>query len=79
MAGTHRTRNRPRLEAPSHPVSKRPLMQSVTLRLAQPIAHALRRAAIERSLDYREPFTQQAIAETALNEWLLHNGHATSE
>jgi hypothetical protein len=51
--------------------------QSVTLRLSAPIARTLRHAAIQRSLDYKEPYTQQAIAEAALSAWLERNGYST--
>ncbi len=49
--------------------------QSVTLRLPLPLVQSLRRAAAERSLDYAEPFTQQAIVESALSEWLRSAGY----
>ena len=48
-------------------------LRSVTLRLTPDVAEHLRRASIKRSLDYEEPFTQQAITESALRDWLaLH-------
>ena len=50
-------------------------MQSVTLRLSALVAHGLRQASIERSLEYQEPYTQQAIAEAALSAWLERNGY----
>lgn len=50
-------------------------LRSVTLRLHPEIATALRRASIERSLDYEEPYTQQSIAEQALREWFASNGY----
>lgn len=59
------------------PVARGIALQSVTLRLNPRIAHALRRAACERALEYVEPFTQQAIAETALLRWLSDEGYAT--
>ena len=59
--------------------SSRSVTQSVTLRLREPIARNLRRASIERSLDYREPYTQQAIADAALSLWLERNGYKTEE
>ena len=59
------------------PVARGMALQSVTLRLNPQIARALRRAACERALDYVEPFTQQAIAETALLRWLSDEGYAT--
>jgi hypothetical protein len=40
---------------------------------------ALRRAAAERSLDYKEPYSQQAIVEAALREWLTRNGIALAD
>ena len=58
------------------PVARGMALQSVTLRLNPQIARALRRAACERALDYVEPFTQQAIAETALLRWLTDEGYA---
>ncbi len=51
----------------------RPL-RSVTLRLNPDVAVLLRRASIERSLDYEEPFTQQGITEHALRDWLASHG-----
>lgn len=50
-------------------------LRSVTLRLHPEIAATLRRASIERSLDYDDPYTQQAIAEQALREWFTSNGY----
>jgi len=50
-------------------------MQSVTLRLSEPIARKLRKSSIDRSLEYREPYTQQAIVEAALAAWLEGNGY----
>ena len=50
-------------------------LQSVTLRLNPEVARALRRAASERAVDYVEPFTQQAISETALQRWLTSEGY----
>lgn len=47
----------------------------MTLRLPLPLVYSLRRAAAERSLDYVEPFTQQAIVESALSEWLRSAGY----
>ncbi len=56
--------------------SKRPEpLRSVTLRLRASVADALRRASIQRSLDYVEPFSQQAIVETAVGDWLRNAGH----
>ena len=49
--------------------------RSVTLRLDPQVVRALRRAASERALDYVEPFTQQAIAETAVLRWLTDEGY----
>jgi hypothetical protein len=39
------------------------------------LVRTLRRAASERSLDFVEPFTQQAIAEAALAQWLQGAGY----
>ena len=58
------------------PVARGMALQSVTLRLNPQIVRALRRAASERALDYVEPYTQQAIAETALLRWLTDEGYA---
>ncbi len=52
----------------------RPL-RSVTLRLTPDVAEHLRRASIKRSLDYEEPFTQQAITEHALRVWLASHAY----
>ena len=52
----------------------RPL-RSVTLRLTPDVAALLRRASIERSLEYQEPFTQQRITEDALRNWLSTRGY----
>lgn len=49
-------------------------LRSVTLRLHASTAEALRRASIQRSLDYIEPFSQQAIVEAALRRWLEDAG-----
>ena len=49
--------------------------QSLTVCLSPRIVHALRRAASERSLDYVEPYTQQAIAEAGLTFWLRREGY----
>lgn len=50
-------------------------LRSVTLRLSPDVAERLRRASIQRSLGYEEPFTQQSITECALREWLLAHGY----
>lgn len=50
-------------------------LRSVTLRMNPSLVRALRRAASERSLDFVEPFTQQAIAESALARWLQDEGY----
>lgn len=52
-------------------------LRSVTLRLRASTAEALRRVSIQRSLDYIEPFTQQAIVETALTAWLQRHAAAS--
>jgi hypothetical protein len=51
-------------------------LRSVTLRLPASVADALRRASIQRSLDYIEPFSQQAIVETAVRDWLRNAGYS---
>jgi hypothetical protein len=63
---------------PSRPCSPLPT-QSVTLRLREAVARKLRSASIERSLDYRVPHTQQAIADVALTAWLERNGYLIEE
>ena len=60
----------------SHSQRPEPL-RSVTLRLQASTAEALRRASMERSMDYREPFSQQDIAEAALRSWLSREGYPT--
>jgi len=68
-----------RLESPRRAAvpSKRPEpLRSVTLRLRASLADALRRASIQRSLDYVEPFSQQAIVETAVCDWLRNAGYS---
>lgn len=42
-------------------------LRSVTLRLRASVAEALRRESIKRSMDYIEPFSQQAIVEAAVS------------
>ena len=54
-------------------------LRSVTLRLRASTAEALRRASIQRSLDYIEPFSQQAIVEAALHRWLEDSGFLSAE
>jgi len=58
---------------------RRESLRSVTLRLRTSVADALRRAAIERSLEYTEPFSQQAIVEAAVRNWLLREGYLSEE
>ena len=53
-------------------------LRSVTLRLHPDVAALLRRAAIERSLEYDEPYTQQGIAEQALRDWLTGKGYVAA-
>lgn len=48
-------------------------LRSVTLRLRASTAATLRRVSIQRSLEYVEPFSQQAIVEAALTAWLQCN------
>ena len=50
-------------------------LRSVTLRLRASVADALRRESIKRSLDYIEPFSQQAIVEAAVSSWLRSQGY----
>jgi len=50
-------------------------LRSVTLRLRVSVADALRRESIKRSLDYIEPFSQQAIVEAAVSSWLRDQGY----
>lgn len=54
-------------------------LRSVTLRLRASTAEALRRASIQRSLDYVEPFSQQAIVEMALHRWLEEFGNPSAD
>jgi len=54
-------------------------LRSVTLRLRASTAEALRRASMQRSLDYIEPFSQQAIVEAALQRWLETSGFLSTE
>ena len=71
-----RLREASRAAVPSH--RPEPL-RSVTLRLRMSVADALRRASIQRSLDYTEPYSQQAIVEEALRDWLANAGYALTE
>jgi len=48
-------------------------LRSVTMRLRASTAETLRRVSMQRSLEYVEPFTQQAIVEVALTAWLRSN------
>jgi len=71
-----------RLHPPKRVVqpSRRPEpLRSVTLRLRASVAEALRRASMERSLDYAEPFSQQAIVEAAIRDWLQSAGHPVAD
>jgi len=71
-AGRHRVSHRPRVATER---SQRPEpLRSVTLRLHASTAEALRRASIQRSLNYIQPFSQQAIVEMALRRWLEDAG-----
>lgn len=54
-------------------------LRSVTLRLRASVADALRRASIQRSLDYIGPFSQQAIVETAVCDWLRNAGYSVAD
>ena len=56
------------------PSRRREPLRSVTLRLRASVADALRLESIKRSLDYVEPFSQQAIVEAALCAWLTDQG-----
>lgn len=67
----HRLRSH--LPASTSRPAPRPL-QSITLRLTTDAVRMLRRAAALRGLDYVQPYTQQAIVEAALREWLARNG-----
>ncbi len=60
--------------------SRRPEpLRSVTLRLRTSVAKALRRTSMERSLDYAEPFSQQAIVEAAIRDWLQSEGYPVAD
>ncbi|MBI1826046.1 MAG: hypothetical protein HY287_02500 [Planctomycetes bacterium] len=65
--------------APESSRQRRQATQSVTLRLRELIARNLRRASIERTLGYEQPYTQQAITEAALTAWLERNGYSIEE
>lgn len=65
----------PQSDRPEKRYPRRFFTQPVTLRLQTPIATALRRAAMERSLEYIEPFTQQEIVENAVRSWLEEAGY----
>jgi len=54
-------------------------LRSVTLRLRASVAEALRRTSIQRSLDYAEPFSQQAIVEAAIRDWLHNAGYPVAD
>ena len=54
-------------------------LRSVTLRFRASVADALRRESIKRSLDYVEPFSQQAIVEAALCSWLNGQGYCLDD
>jgi len=43
------------------------------------VAEALRRTSIQRSLDYAEPFSQQAIVEAAIRDWLHNAGYPVAD
>ncbi len=61
----------------SRPMRGEPL-RSVTLRLDPQVADALRRASSQRAIEYQEPYTQQAIADAALRDWLCRAGYFAS-
>lgn len=61
--------------SPMSPSERSRSLRSVTLRLHPEIAAQLRRVSIERSLDYEVPYTQQAIVEDALRNWLEAHGY----
>ena len=60
-------------------IQSREPLRSVSLRLRTSVAEALRRASVERSLDYVEPFSQQSIVETALRNWLCCEGYLSDD
>lgn len=64
---------RPRRATPS-PARRAYGLHSVTLRLSPELVQALRRTSAERSVEYLEPYTQQAIVEAALRDWLARTG-----
>lgn len=57
------------------PVRRPEPLRSVTLRFRASVADALRRESIKRSMDYIEPFSQQAIVEAAVSSWLRDQGY----
>lgn len=71
---TSADRRRSKRSKPVNPVGRVP----VTLRFVPEIAGALKRASLERELDGLEPFTQQDIAESALEPWLREQGYLKS-
>lgn len=48
-----------------------------TTRLRGDVAHALKRASLERQLQGVEPYTVQEILEEALEPWLFKHGYLT--
>jgi hypothetical protein len=47
----------------------------LTTRLRPDLAHALKRASLERQLSGKDPHTVQDILETALEPWLKEHGY----
>ena len=72
-----RSPKRPTLP-PSWQPSRRPSQVSrvpFTTRLRADLAHAVKRASLERQLQGFEPNTVQEILESALEPWLRANGY----
>jgi hypothetical protein len=68
-----RPRRSSRPQAISQPLAHKVTM-SVTTRLEQRTADALRRAHLEQKLKAMQPSTQQEIIEIAVQGWLRDNG-----
>lgn len=67
---------RVRVREPQPTASK--VFVSVTTRLEQPTANALRRAYLEQKLKGMSPATQQEIIEISVQAWLRDNGYLDS-
>jgi len=70
---SEQTRSRIPATAPTYA----PSLVSITTRLQQDTAAALRRAYLEQKLNRQHPDTQQEIIEEALQHWLYEHGFLT--